>query len=202
MLQLPDIRAIQTFLLCDTPLAWQEKALAKLDVLLIDHAWCELKAASQAMSLIGRYSQYPALVKILSPLAREELLHFEKVNQLLNKRGIALRPLPCSDYAKTMHQLKHSSEPDKLLDTLIIAAIIEARSCERFHALIPHLDEELQAFYVSLVRSEARHFEMYIDFAKTLTEPFAVEERMGVFLEAEKTYIESEDSVFCFHSGI
>lgn len=201
-LQALDLSAIESFLYCKTPQAWLDKALASLDALLIDHALCELKAAQQAISLINRYPQHIVLCEMLSPLAREELLHFEKVMDILKARNIPFKQGACSDYAKVLHQAKANAEPHRLVDTLIIAAIIEARSCERFYALVPHLDEELAKFYHSLVRAEARHFEGYRDFAYTLCDNDTVKAREQRLLDIEKDLIQRADKVFCFHSGV
>lgn len=201
-LQELDIQAIQSFLGCATPSLWVEKALSRIDALLIDHAVCELKAAQQAISLINRYPEQTALCEMLSPLAREELLHFEKVLEILKQRQIAFKPTACSNYAKELHQAKSQQEPLRLIDTLIIASIIEARSCERFYALIPHLDESLAKFYFSLVRAEARHFEGYRDYAYTLDKKEVVQSRENELLKLEKDLILRQDKVFCFHSGV
>ncbi len=201
-LQALDIHHIQQFLLCETPKAWIEKALQHIDHLLVDHAVCELKAASQAMSLINRYPHLTKLCQALSPLAREELLHFEKVLAILHARNIPFKPQACSNYAKALHQIKASGADERLIDTLIIAAIIEARSCERFYALLPYLDEDLAKFYHSLVRAEARHFELYLDFAYAFGDKNRVKMRIEALLLKEQALIEGEAPVFCFHSGV
>ena len=156
------------FLLCGTPHAWLEQAKSNLSLLLIDHAFCELKAASTALSLIFKYPQHQQMALSLSKLAREELLHFEKVMEIMAARNIELRPLSPSRYASSLLKACRKTEPEKAVDVLIIGAIIEARSCERFMALLQHLDSELARFYQSLVKSEARHFLNYLEFAKAL----------------------------------
>ena len=188
------------FLTCSTPESWVSKALQHLDLLLIDHANCEMKAASTAMSLIYRHPEKKELVAKMSPLAREELLHFEKVNKVMTERGIDYCFLSPSRYASRLIASIDKKSPNRLVDQLIIGGIIEARSCERFHTLIPHLDEELATFYSSLVKSEARHFEDYLQLARIYAnEP--IDEKVAFYLNVESELILSLDSEFRFHSG-
>ena len=164
-----DLSQLKAFLHCETPASWIEKALADIPTLLIDHAHCERKAASTALSLLHRHIQYSNVCYRLSRLAREEMRHFEQVHRLMTKRGITYKPLTASRYAKTLHDLVRPSDPGLLLDQLLIAAIIEARSCERFAAIAPHLDETLTKFYMGLLASEARHYSMYVDLAQRIS---------------------------------
>lgn len=189
------------FLPCPTPAAWVEAALAQQDVLLLDHRNCELKAAATAMSLIARYGQDAELSAALSKLAREELVHHEQVLRILKRRGIALRPLTASRYASGLRAAVRTHEPAKLIDTLIVGAFIEARSCERFAALVPHLDEELAAFYAGLLQSESRHYQGYLRFARRFGEARDVERAVLRIREVEQELIESPDAEFRFHSG-
>ena len=138
---------------------------------------------------------------MLSKLAREELLHFEKVLQVMKKKNITLCHLDACDYAKTLHQNTSKNEPERLRDLLIIASIIEARSCERFAGLIPLLENDLAMFYLSLVKSEARHFEDYLHFARTLSSD-NINSRVDYFLHLESQLIKKKDTVFRFHSGV
>lgn len=193
---------ITDFLQISTPKAWIAEALHNLDILLIDHALCEKKAASSALSLMYRYPGKPELLKKMSTLAREELLHFEKVLAILEQKGIAYQPLAPSDYAKTLHTKVKKEEPYRLIDTLVIGAIIEARSCERFFALIPHLEEDIAKFYLSLVKSEARHFEDYLALATTYSSKSLVDERAQYFLSLENAFILNISECFRFHSGV
>lgn len=193
--------AIRAFLLCETPDSWIELALAHPELLLVDHANCEKKAASTAMNLMYRYVDNYELLNKMSRLAREELRHFEQVIAIMKKRGIAYPQVNASRYAAELRKGARTYEPAKLIDTLICGAIIEARSCERFAKLAPHLDDELQSFYESLLKSEARHFEDYLTLARKAAEGESIEERVQFFLEKEKALIESEDSEFRFHSG-
>jgi len=189
------------FLPCRTPDAWVRAALAQQDVLLLDHRNCELKAAATAMSLIARYGQDAELSAALSKLAREELVHHEQVLRLIKRRGIALRPLTASRYASGLRAVVRTHEPAKRVDTLIVGAFIEARSCERFAALVPHLDEELAAFYAGLLQSESRHYQGYLRFAQRFGEARDVERAVVRIRAAEQALIESPDPVFRFHSG-
>ena len=189
------------FLPCPTPAAWVEAALAHQDVLLLDHRNCELKAAATAMSLIARYGQDAELSAALSKLAREELVHHEQVLRLLKRRGVALRPLTASRYASGLRTAVRTHEPAKRVDTLIVGAFIEARSCERFAALVPHLDEELAVFYAGLLQSESRHYQGYLRFARRFGEARDVDLAVIRIRETERALIESPDAEFRFHSG-
>jgi tRNA-(ms[2]io[6]A)-hydroxylase len=142
--------------------AWLEAADARPDLLLIDHAHCERKAAGVALQLMFRYPSDRALAEALSPLAREELEHFERVLQVLERRGIALRPLPAPAYGATLAAAVRRQEPGRQLDSLLVAGLIEARSHERMALLAAHgADAELRQLYGALLASEARHFGLY-----------------------------------------
>ena len=195
-----DITHIEAFLPCATPPAWIDWALQHPDILLIDHAHCEKKAASTALNLMFRYVDRPDLLDALSQLAREELLHFEQVIQIMRQRGVEYDHLSPARYAQGLRQHVRTSEPGRLVDTLIVGALIEARSCERFAALAPHVDEELGRYYRYLLKSESRHFEDYLNLAEQYAgEPIA--ERVDFFKDVERELIESPDEVFRFHSG-
>jgi tRNA 2-(methylsulfanyl)-N6-isopentenyladenosine37 hydroxylase len=195
------ITEIPTFLLCPTPKEWLATAINNLDLLLIDHANCEKKAASTALNLMYRYVDNFNLLNKMSTLAREELRHFQQVITIMNKRDIAYIQLSAANYAAILHTYVRTSEPGKLIDTLIIGAIIEARSCERFSALAPLLDEELKKFYLSLLKSEARHYQDYLELAKQAATG-DIDDRIQLFLKKEQQLIEGKDSEFRFHSGI
>ncbi len=196
-----DLHRIRTFLIQDTPKEWIEQAPAHLDTLLIDHAHCERKAALTAMNLIAMAPGDTTLVCCMSPLIREEMLHFEKVHEIIIQRGLALYALPPSRYASQLHQhIRKHNVQQRLTDMLIIGAIIEARSCERFAALSNVIDDEaLIHFYRGLIKAEARHFLDYLELAKR--HEFNIDERLSFFLELENEYILSKDNVFRFHSG-
>ena len=197
-----DISPITEFLYCLTPPAWVDWALANQELLLVDHANCEKKAASTALNLMYRYVGHHQLLMRLSRLAREELRHFEQVIALMKARDIAYPQLTAARYAGELHRLVRTHEPARLIDTLLLGAIIEARSCERFAALIPVLDDELAAFYASLLKSESRHFKDYLKLAGDLGSAEEVAARLPVLLQRELELIESADTEFRFHSGI
>ncbi len=195
------MKAIHDFLHCETPDAWVVSALQNQSLLLIDHANCEKKAASTALNLMYRYVSHFELLNKMSRLAREELRHFEQVIAIMAKRKIEYVQLTASRYAGGLREHARKEEPGKLVDTLIIGAIIEARSCERFYKLAPHLDDELQQFYMSLLKSESRHFKDYLSLAqKACPEP--IDGRVNFFLDQEQALIESADTEFRFHSGV
>ncbi len=193
---------LRNFLGSETPAAWIDWALANPELLLIDHANCEKKAASTALNLIFRYTEFPGLLHKLSRLAREELRHFEQVLKLMQQRGIDYQVIGAARYASGLRAGVRSSEPGRLVDTLVVGAVIEARSCERFAALAPRLDAELAAFYRSLLKSEARHFRDYLTLAEQASNPEEVARRVEVFLALERALIQGEDSEFRFHSGV
>jgi len=193
-------RQLTEFLPCATPAAWLAAAVAQQDVLLIDHANCEKKAASGALNLIFRYTDRPELLTRMSRLAREELRHFEQVVAIMDAREIPYRHLTASRYAEGLRRHMRREEPGKLIDWLIVGALIEARSCERFAALAPLLDEKLSAFYTSLLRSEARHFIDYLGLAEKYAE-VPIAPRVAFFTEIEAELITSPDAEFRFHSG-
>ncbi|HEY7775225.1 MAG TPA: tRNA isopentenyl-2-thiomethyl-A-37 hydroxylase MiaE [Kineobactrum sp.] len=198
----PDLDAINRFLPCGTPQAWVAWALDNPQLLLVDHANCEKKAASTALNLMYRYVEHPRLLHKLSRLAREELRHFEQVLALMQKRDIDYPQLPASRYAGELRKQVRGNEPGRLVDTLLVGALIEARSCERFAALIPVLDEELAAFYGSLLKSEARHFQDYLGLASTLAPEEEIAGRLAVLRTREAELICGPDTEFRFHSGV
>jgi len=196
-----DIQGIRDFLRCETPRAWVQWALDNPELMLIDHANCEKKAASTALNLIYRYSRDFTLLNKMSRLAREELRHFEQVIAIMSKRGMGYPPLSASRYAGGLHELIRKQEPGRMVDTLLVGAIIEARSCERFAMLAPELDEELAEFYSSLLKSESRHYRDYLQLARKASSPEEVEARLDLLLDTEKELIEAGDKEFRFHSG-
>jgi tRNA-(ms[2]io[6]A)-hydroxylase len=142
--------------------AWLQQALAHPDAVLIDHAHCERKAAGVALQLMFRYPSDEALAAALSPLAREELEHFERVLVLLQRRGVALRPLAAPPYGASLAAKVRRQEPERMLDSFLVAGLIEARSHERMALLAAHNpNPELAGLYGDLLASEARHFGIY-----------------------------------------
>ncbi len=196
------IPEIDAFLGCPTPDAWIEAALADQETLLIDHKNCEFKAASTALSLIAKYNTHLDLINMMSRLAREELVHHEQVLRLMKRRGVPLRPVSAGRYASGLRRLVRAHEPVKLVDTLVVGAFIEARSCERFAALVPHLDEELGTFYHGLLKSEARHYQGYLKLAHQYGDESDIARRVTLVREAEAELIQSPDQELRFHSGI
>ena len=192
---------IQAFLPCATPDRWIENALENQSLMLIDHANCEKKAASTALSLINRYTDNFELLNKMSRLAREEMRHFEQVIALMKRRKIPYEHVSASRYAAGLRDLARKEDPAKLVDVLIIGAFIEARSCERFALLAPHLDAELEKFYLSLLKSEARHYQDYLKLAKTVAGDRSIVDRIELIAQRERELIESPDNQFRFHSG-
>ncbi|MGZ0703486.1 tRNA-(ms[2]io[6]A)-hydroxylase [Pseudomonas sp. L5B5] len=193
---------IDQFLGCRTPDAWVQAALADQENLLIDHKNCEFKAASTALSLIAKYHSHLDLINMMSRLAREELVHHEQVLRLMKKRKVELRQLSAGRYASGLRKVVRNHEPVKLVDTLVVGAFIEARSCERFEALVPHLDEELGTFYFGLLKSEARHYQGYLKLAYQYGDADDIARVIDRVRAAEQELIESPDQEFRFHSGV
>lgn len=197
------------FLGCTTPQAWLDEALNNLDVLMQDHANCEKKAAGTAMNLMFRYSFFTDLQVKLAQLVREEMLHYEQVLEFMHKRGQEWKGLSAGRYAGGLRKEIRTYEPEALIDVLVIGAFVEARSCERFYALAPLVDDELGRYYRYLLKSESRHYEDYLalalDVAKTakLKNPEEdIQGRIKHIRQVEKDLIESPDKLFRFHSGI
>ncbi|MFP3978088.1 tRNA-(ms[2]io[6]A)-hydroxylase [Marinobacter sp. KMM 10035] len=194
------LQDIHDFLPCATPKQWIDNALANQDLMLIDHAHCEKKAASTALSLMYRYVDNSDLLNKMSRLAREELRHFEEVLAIIDKRGIPYCHLTPARYAAGLRKEVRTDDPGRLVDVMLVGAIIEARSCERFAALVPFLDDELADFYGSLLKSEARHYRDYLALAVQANKG-PVDERLADFIAIEKQLILEPDTDFRFHSG-
>ena len=193
---------MNNFLFCSTPASWLEAATQNIPILLIDHANCEKKAASTALNLMYRYVDRPELLLQLSKLAREELRHFEQVVTLIKKRNLCYNQLSSSRYAGELRKSVRTYEPARLLDMLIVSAIVEARSCERFASLAPHLENELSRFYTELLKSEERHFRIYLDLAELISGGVSLEDRVQFFLEEDRRLVQTDDPNFRFHSGV
>ncbi|MDM1756079.1 tRNA-(ms[2]io[6]A)-hydroxylase [Acinetobacter sp. 256-1] len=197
------------FLGCETPQAWLDEALNNLDILMQDHANCEKKAAGTAMNLMFRYSFFTDLQVKLAQLVREEMLHYEQVLEFMTKRGQEWKGLSAGRYAGGLRKEIRTYEPEALIDILVIGAFVEARSCERFYALAPLVDDELGRYYRYLLKSESRHYEDYLalalDVAKTakLKDPEEdIQQRIELIREVEKDLILTPDKTFRFHSGV
>jgi tRNA-(ms[2]io[6]A)-hydroxylase len=196
--------AIRRFFPTATPDAWVVEASRRLPELLLDHANCELKAASTALGFLYRYPDRPALAQRMSRLAREELRHFEQVRSIMQDMGIAFDRLSASRYAGELREVVRGQEPYKLLDLLLVGALIEARSCERFARLAPQLPPKLGKFYAGLLASEARHFEHYIHFARSEcgVDDAEIDVRLEELKSIEAALIVTPDPQFRFHSGL
>ena len=195
------MQPVRDFLGCATPDAWLREAVNQLPLLMQDHANCEKKAASTAMNLMFRYNDRRELQHKLAQLAREELLHYEQVMELMEKRGMSYRPVSAGRYASGLRKHIRTSEPGHLVDVLIVGAFVEARSCERFEALAPLVDAELGRYYTFLLKSESRHFEYYLELARGYS-PEPIEGRVTFFREVEAELMMTPDPVFRFHSGV
>jgi len=199
------LEPVYRFLACRTPQAWVDVACQHIPLLLQDHANCEKKAAGTAMNLMFRYGYHTDLQVRLAQLVREEMLHYEQVIEIMQARGQVWEAVTASRYAQGLRKHIRSHEPAALVDVLIVGAYVEARSCERFAALVPYVDEELSRFYRYLLKSESRHFEDYLTLARTLvpdSERIAIDERIAFFREVERELIESPDSEIRFHGGV
>ena len=181
--------------------AWLARALAHLDQVLVDHAHCEKKAASTAVSLLFRYPERTALLPVLSALAREELAHFEQVLAILARRGIAYGRLTPSPYASDLLTAVRSQEPERLADTLLCLALIEARSCERMRLLSEAVpDAELASFYRGLLASEARHHQSYLALAATVLPETVVRARLAELAAHEAAVIAAAPALPRMHA--
>ncbi|WP_085282779.1 tRNA isopentenyl-2-thiomethyl-A-37 hydroxylase MiaE [Colwellia chukchiensis] len=241
---------INSFLQCETPDLWidEAKKSENLQILLLDHLVCELKAAQSAMFLIRKYAvdkaSGDALLAWLQPfeqfiykregnwqdlaaknklskaiipkstspygqelidkmvlLIKEELHHFYQVLEMMDYYGVEYKSITPSRYAKGLLKHVKTHEPDTLIDKLICGAYIEARSCERFAKLAPHVDAKLGEFYVSLLRSEARHYQDYLTLAEEIA-GVDITKKVEHFGKVEAELILSPDGDFKFHSGV
>ncbi len=185
----PTIPTIK-FLKQPTKPEWVEMAIANFDTILLDHSHCERKAAGVAINLMFRYPAHTKLVRSLTAIAREELEHFEQVNQILERRGIPLGPLAAPPYGAGLNALIRRDEPARLLDTLLVCGLIEARSHERLGLLAAHCpDAELAKFYRGLMASEARHYGAYWLLANTYCDAKVGAERLEELAIAESNLL-------------
>lgn len=190
---------------CPTPEVWIDAAVARRDELLVDHANCEKKAASTALSLIFTYAEDRVLTERVSRLAREELRHFEQVQRLMIALDVPFVRLSPARYAERLRRAVRLAEPERLLDLLICGALIEARSCERFAVLAPRLEDPMASFYRGLAEAEARHFLLYLELAERAAgaeRRAELETRKRELAELERELIVSPDAQFRFHSGV
>ena len=180
---------------------WLRQVDQNLDEILIDHAHCEKKAAGCAMNLLFAYVDRAELCRDLAEIVNEELEHFGQVLELLQRRGIKFRKLSPSNYGRQLNDLVRKFEPDRAVDRLLVAGLIEARSCERFDLLRKHVsDSELAAFYDSLFESEARHHSTYIRLAKMFQSEAKVKQRLQELSALESEIIARGDPLPRMHS--
>lgn len=179
---------------------WVNIVEKNIEEILTDHAYCEQKAASNAISVIVKYSHYPDLVQAMTAIAQEEMEHFGMVHEKILERGLKLgfeRKDPyVNDLAKFLKS-KNSGGPlekqslNRFVNQMMFAAMIEARSCERFRILSEEInDADLREFYRSLMESEARHYTTFLNFARKYGEGIDVEKRWQEFLHFEATLME------------
>ena len=206
---------VNEFLACETPDSWISFASMpeQLPHLLADHANCELKAAQTAQALMWKYGtprtnhavdahgDQSKMLHKLSRLAREELRHFEQVLNIMKKLSLPYIAVPASRYATGMIAAADKQDQQALVDKFVIGAFIEARSCERFAKLAPHLPKMVSDFYISLLKSESRHFADYLSLAESFAGK-SVDERVDYFRDVEASLVLTEDAEFRFHSGI
>jgi tRNA-(ms[2]io[6]A)-hydroxylase len=194
---------IEAFFETKTSESWLQAASGRIPELLLDHANCELKAASTALGFLYRYPERTALAQRMSRLAREELRHFEQVRSIMDDMQVPFERLTASRYASGLRDAVRDEEPLKLFDMLLVGALIEARSCERFARLAPRLPRRLARFYGGLLASESRHFEHYLDFARSETgvSQADLDARLAELKAIEARLITEPDPQFRFHSG-
>ena len=198
------IAGVERFLGKPTPDAWVDSALGSMTEIVIDHANCEKKAAATAMSLLNRYPDHDSIVRRMSPLAREELRHFEQVVRLMKRAGMKWRHVGASRYAAGLRETVAHGEPGKLVDLLIVGAFIEARSCERFALLAPRVGPPFDEFYRGLLSSEARHFRDYLALATASSGDRGeawLNDRISRVRAVENRLVADPDTQIRFHSG-
>ncbi len=185
----------------DTDSRWLEQVDRDLESVLIDHAHCEKKAAATAMNLLGSYIENRRLCQAMIEIVNEELEHFQMVLDLLQQREIRFRRLKPSSYGRRLHEHVRKQEPERAVDRLLVASLIEARSCERFARLAEHVgDTQLTDFYRSLFESEARHHATYVRLACDFAPEDAVRERLNLLSAIEADIIADGDAFARMHS--
>lgn len=175
---------------------WVNIVEGNIEEILTDHAWCEQKAATNAITIVTINSEYPDLVTDMLALAKEEIEHFEMVHDIIKKRGLVLGRERKDEYvgelAKYMKQSNTGSRVSGFVERMLFSAMIEARSCERFKVLSENIqDEELSKFYWNLMESEAAHYTTFITYARKYGTGIDVEKRWREWLEFEAGVIAS-----------
>jgi tRNA-(ms[2]io[6]A)-hydroxylase len=190
-------------LLVATPAAWVAQACAQSEILLIDHANCEKKAASTALALMFAYAEDLELTDKMSRLAREELRHYEQVAKLMRRLNVKPQRLGPGRYAERLRRLVSRTEPQREMDLMIAGAFIEARSCERFATVGEAIPPPLSDLFAGLHAAEARHYRVYLGLAERAAARagLALQPRIAAFAALEAELIVSPDPLFRFHSG-
>lgn len=187
----------------ETSTRWLAQVDENLDEILIDHAHCEKKAAGTAMNLLFAYVEYEELTREMAVIVNEELEHFTMVLDLLPARNIKFRNLTPGSYGRKLHELIRKGKPERAVDRLLVASLIEARSCERFSLLRDHIrsrDAELAEFYGSLFESEARHHTTYVRLAKLFASEDYINDRLAELADAEAKIVAEGDPLPRMHS--
>lgn len=186
---------------------WLPQALAHLNDVLLDHAHCEKKAASMAVNFLFRYPEHASMMTALSALAREELRHFEQMIAVLSARGVSFQRQQPSRYASQLVKAVRPHEPERMMDLMLCAALIEARSCERMKILQgafapdgPRPDPALHRLYSGLLACEARHHHIYVDMAMTAFERDVVLARLAELAAHEADVIAKGEAMARMHS--
>jgi tRNA-(ms[2]io[6]A)-hydroxylase len=180
---------------------WLGQVNSNLNEILIDHAHCEKKAAGTALNLIFHYVEDLELCREMTEIVNEELEHFHLVIDLLQRRGVRFRRLKPSQYGRKLNDLVRKQEPRRAVDRLLVAGLIEARSCERFQQLAEHVeDAELAAFYRGLFESEARHHATYTRLATHFAPEAEVMQRLDELAAAEASIIAEGEDLPRMHS--
>ena len=186
----------------ETETSWAEIAKDNLQQILTDHAFLEQKAASNAVSIIINYSEETELVKEMSNIAIEEMQHFKMVHLLMVKRGMVLGREQKNDYAIRLQKFftKTKDRTNALVQRLLIAALIEARSCERFKVFSENMeDEELSKFYKNLMISEAAHYTTFLQFARQYQDRKIVDEKWNSLLAFEAEMMRERGNLAKIH---
>ena len=186
----------------DTDVSWLARASSAIDDVLLDHAHCEKKAAGAAIKLLFSYPHYRFLQEPLAELAREELEHFQQVLALLDARGIRYATIKPSPYGMALHALVCRDEPDRLVDVLLISALIEARTCERFQILADGIpDRAVSTLYRNLLACEARHHGIYLELTAELVSRATRDARLETLARAEAQIVARECDWVRLHAG-
>ncbi len=198
----PKVLPLDIQLQVPTPKAWLAKAANSLQELLSDHAECEKKAAITAINFTRYFHEHRDVLDSLALIAREEMRHFDRVLFWLDSYSLSYTPTEACRYAKSLHQYVKQHRDAQIVDKLLVAAVIEARSCERFALLVPWLDSKLGGFYSKLYEAEKRHAQVYINFALKLSSQRKIHSRLSDILAYEADLISAPERTFAFHSGV